>query len=96
MRDASASRVRPGLVGLLLAWVGIVGHVAVLFLYVVSGLAVPAWAVGVLLVIWVGLLAVAIALFRTRPPWTLVVPVAAVVIWVAVVSAGDAWLGWTA
>ncbi|SDZ42592.1 hypothetical protein SAMN05421684_4890 [Asanoa ishikariensis] len=68
----------------------------VLFLYMISGLAVPAWAVGVLLVIWAALLAVAIALFRTRPPWTLAVPVAAVAIWIAVVSAGDAWLGWTA
>jgi hypothetical protein len=96
MEDSSSPAVRRGLAGRFLGWMGIVGHVVVLFLYVISGLAVPVWAVGVLLVIWVGLLAVAIALLRTRPPWTLVVPVGAVAIWLAVVSAGDAWLGWTA
>jgi len=96
MMDSSGPAVRRPLVVHFLAWIGIVGHVAVLFLYVISGLAVPAWAVGVLLVIWAGLLAAAIVLFRTRPPWTLVIPVGAVAIWVAVVSAGDAWLGWTA
>ncbi|SNT49591.1 hypothetical protein SAMN05421812_107225 [Asanoa hainanensis] len=96
MRDPSGQAVRPSLVGRFLAWVGIVAHVVVLFFYVVSGLVMPAWAVGVLVVIWAGLLAVAIALLRTRPPWTLVVPLVAVVVWFAVVSAGDAWLGWTA
>lgn len=96
MMDSSGPAVRPSLIGRLLAWIGIVGHVAVLFLYVISGLAVPVWAVGVLLVIWAGLLVAALVLFRTRPPWTLVVPVGAVAIWVAVLSAGDAWLGWTA
>ena len=42
------------------------------------------------------LFAVAIYLLRKRPPWTLVVPVAAVAIWFAGISAGEAWLGWTA
>jgi hypothetical protein len=96
MKDSSGPAVRPGLVGRFLAWIGIVGHVAVLFLYVISGLVMPVWAVGVLLVIWAGLLAVAIALLRSRPPWTVVIPVGALAIWLAVVSAGDAWLGWTA
>ena len=80
----------------MLGWIGIVGHVVVLGLHAVSGLVVPTWAVGVLLVIWVGLLLVAISLVRTRPAWTLLVPVGAVALWVAIVSAGDAWLGWTA
>jgi hypothetical protein len=96
MKDSSGPAVRPGLVGRFLAWIGIVGHVAVLFLYVISGLVMPVWAVGVLLVIWAGLLAVAIALLRSRPPWTMVIPVGALAIWLAVVSAGEAWLGWTA
>ncbi|GIF74426.1 hypothetical protein Asi02nite_39440 [Asanoa siamensis] len=64
-----------------MGWTGIAGHIAVLFLYVVSGLAVPAWAVGVLLVIWAALLALAITLLRARPLWTPAVPVAAVAIW---------------
>ena len=80
----------------MLSWIGIVGHVVVLGLYAVSGLVMPTWAVGVMLVIWVGLLLLAISLARTRPAWTLLVPVGAVALWVAIVSAGDAWLGWTA
>jgi hypothetical protein len=80
----------------VLGWIGIVVHVVVLYLYLISGLAVPAWAVGVLLVIWVSLMLLAISLVRTRPAWTLLVPVSALAIWFAVVSAGGAWLGWTA
>jgi hypothetical protein len=96
MVESSTPAVRPGLVARVLGWIGIVGHVVVLYLYAISGLAVPVWALGVLLVIWVGLLLLAISLLRTRPAWTLLVPVGAVAIWLAVVSAGDAWLGWTA
>ena len=96
MVDSSTPALRPGLVARVLGWLGIVGHVVVLYLYLVSGLVVPAWALGVLLAIWVGLLLLAIFLLRTRPAWTLLVPVGAVAIWFAVVSAGDAWLGWTA
>jgi hypothetical protein len=80
----------------VLGWIGLAGHVVVLYLYVISGLAVPAWALGVLLVIWVGLLLLAIFLLRARLARALLVPVGAVTIWIAVVSAGDAWLGWTA
>ena len=94
--DSSTPAVRPGLVARVLGWIGLAGHVVVLYLYVISGLAVPAWALGVLLVIWVGLLLLAIFLLRARLARALLVPVGAVTIWIAVVSAGDAWLGWTA
>ena len=80
----------------MFGWIGIAGHVVVGYLYLVSGLVVPAWALGVLFVIWLGLLWLAISLLRRRPAWTLLVPVGAVAIWLAIVSAGDAWLGWTA
>ena len=80
----------------MLGWIGMVGHVVVLGLYAVSGLVMPPWGVAVLLAIWAVLLWPAISLLRTRPALTLLVPVGGVAIWVAVVSAGDAWLGWTA
>lgn len=96
MVDSSTPAARPGPVARVLGWIGIVAHVAVLFLYVTSGLAVPAWAVAVLIAIWVGLMLLAVVLLRTRPAWTLLVPVGAVAVWVAILSAGDAWLGWTA
>jgi hypothetical protein len=33
---------------------------------------------------------------RRRPLWTLPLPVIAAVIWFGGLSAGEAWLGWTA
>lgn len=77
-------------------WLGIAAHAAVLFWYAVSGLVMPAWAVVVLLVVWAVLLVVAIRLLRTRPALVGLIPIAAALIWAGVVSAGDAWLGWTA
>jgi hypothetical protein len=80
-----------------IAWfIGLAGHLAVLIWYLASGLVAPLWAVIGLLVIWAVLLVVGLRLWRTRPAWMLAVPVAAVVIWFAVISAGDAFLNWTA
>ncbi|MER7459838.1 hypothetical protein [Micromonospora sp. NPDC126480] len=81
---------------LLVGWLGLAAHLVLAFFYVVSGLVVPAWALAGLLVIWLALLAVAIRLLRQRPAFVPLVPLAAVLIWLAVVSAGDAWLDWTA
>jgi hypothetical protein len=77
-------------------WLGLAGHVVALVWFAASGLVAPAWAVGVLLVIWLGLLVVGLRLRRNHPLWMLAIPVADAVIWFAGVSAGDAWLGWTA
>ncbi len=56
----------------------------------------PWWAVALLLVVWVLLLVVACAWWTPRPRWVPGVAVFAVVLWFAVVTAGGAWLGWTA
>lgn len=77
-------------------WIGVAAHLCVLVFYVSSGLVAPGWAVAALLVVWLVLLGVAVRLLRTRPALTLLVPIAAAVIWLAVISAGEAWLGWTA
>ena len=76
-------------------WAGIGAHLVLLFWYSVSGLVAPSWAVGLLLLIWVALLVVATRLRRPRPLLVPLVPVAGVVIWFALISAGGAWLGWT-
>jgi hypothetical protein len=81
---------------LIAGWIGLAAHLATVFLYLSSGLVVPAWALAMLLLIWVALLGLAIRLLRTRPAFALLVPVAAFVIWYAVILAGGAWLGWTA
>jgi hypothetical protein len=80
----------------IVGWVGLVAHAALFIWYAASGLLAPGWAVGLLLVVWAALLAVAIWLFRTRPVLTPLVPLAAVAFWFAAISAGEAWLGWTA
>jgi hypothetical protein len=53
------------------------------------------WAVIVLLLIWVGLLLLSVRAVRGHSAWGLLVPVAAVGFWLAAVSAGEAFLGWT-
>ncbi|MGN9778003.1 hypothetical protein ACTMS0_19905 [Micromonospora sp. H33] len=80
----------------VVGWLGLAAHLVLAFFYAASGLVVPAWALAVLLVIWLVLLAVAIRLLRERPAFVPLVPLAAVLIWLAVVWAGDVWLGWTA
>jgi hypothetical protein len=66
------------------------------FICLTSGLVAPLWAVALLLVVWVVLTAVLVVLARRRRYWVLAVPVGAFVVWLAMLSVGDAWLGWTA
>ena len=77
-------------------WVGLAGHLAVLPWYAVSGLLAPPWAVVVLLTIWAALFVVGLRMRTARPLWMLAIPVLDVAIWFAIISAGDAFLGWTA
>ena len=78
-------------------WVAVGLHVLVgVFPYLASGLAAPPAGLAVLAVIWIGLFVV-IWRWRPRPAaLVLTVPVAAVALWFAVMSFGDAVLGWTA
>jgi hypothetical protein len=79
-----------------LGWLGLAAHLVTVVFYAASGLLAPAWAVAILCVIWLALLAVAIWLLRTRRPrYVLLVPIAAWLIWFGVLSAGENWLGWT-
>ena len=83
----------------VLAVVGIGLHLFVgVFPYAASGLIAPLWGIAVLYVVWLGLLAVAVQLVRTRERvrFTPIVPVVAIAVWIAVISLGGAVLGWTA
>lgn len=78
-------------------WLGLVALLATLVVYASSGLVTPAWAFGLLLIVWLALLAVAVRLLRTRRPlYVLLLPVVAWLIWIGVLTAGGHWLGWTA
>jgi hypothetical protein len=79
-----------------LGWLGLAGLLATLIFYAASGLLAPGWAVTVLLVVWLGLLAVAIWLLRARRPvYVLLTPVVGALIWFGALTAGENWLGWT-
>lgn len=79
-----------------LGWLGLAALLATLVFYASSGLLAPGWAVALLLVVWLALLAVAILLLRTRRPlYVVLTPVVAVLIWFGVLTAGENWLGWT-
>jgi hypothetical protein len=71
-------------------------HLTVGVVYAVSGLLAPVWAVVALAVWWLVLGALLVALAVRRSLWTLAVPFVAIASWVLVISAGGAWLGWTA
>lgn len=73
------------------AFHGVVGVIP----YLPSGLVAPLWGVVLLWALW---LAGAVLIWRLRPTPRLAiwVPLAAIVVWVAVVTFGDLVLGWTA
>jgi hypothetical protein len=78
------------------AGVGIAGMAFDLWFYLASGLVAPPWAVGVLLALWALMLVLSIRWFRRRPFVVLAMPLVAAAVWLAVIGAGGAWLGWTA
>lgn len=77
-------------------FVGMAGMACALFLYAFSGLVAPWYAVVALLAAWVALFVVATRWWTPHPRRVPLVAVGAIVLWFAVVTAGDAWWGWTA
>ena len=69
---------------------------AAFFLYAASGLVAPWWAVVLLILLWLVLFVVACRWWTPHPKRLPFLAVAAVILWFAVVTAGAAWLGWTA
>jgi hypothetical protein len=80
----------------VLPWVGLAAMVAVLPFYLASGLVAPLWAIIALLLSWAALFYLGVRWRRTRPYLVLALPVAAMAWWFLVLTAGEAWLGWTA
>ena len=81
----------------LLTAVAVGMHLVMVVPYAASGLLAPGWAVAVLAVWWLVLAVVLLVLaLRRHVILALLVPVVALLTWVGAVSAGGAWLGWTA
>lgn len=76
------------------SWLGLVGHLCVLYLYLATGLLAPFWAIILLFFVWLGLLAAAVWAVRARSAWGLLVPVLALFIWWGTLTAGETFLGW--
>ena len=60
-----------------------------------AGLLAPLWAVVALVAGWLLLFGCAITWFRRAPLRVLLLPVVGAVVWFAVLSLGEAFLGWT-
>ena len=81
----------------IVAGLGAAAHLVVFVMfYLPAGLIVPLWGIALLWVLWAALAVLVVRWFRPHPLWVLAIPVAALLIWVCVVSAGGAFLGWTA
>ena len=70
-------------------------HAAVAFPYLTSGLVAPPYGVLALWIVWGAFLALILQLLRTRAPLALLVPPAALAVWFAALSLGEALLGWS-
>ena len=80
----------------LLLVLAVLLHLAAGSLYLAAGLVAPLWAVLVLWACWVGLLWLLVRLWRQQPVLALLVPPAALGLFLGAISAGEAWLGWVA
>lgn len=76
--------------------VGIVLYVAIGFVYLASGLVVPAPWLFPLWGIWLVGLYLLIRVFRIRRAWTPLIAVGAAAFWWLYVTLGGLYLGWTA
>jgi hypothetical protein len=90
MREKPSSGAR------IVGAIGLLAHLAMLVWYAASGLVAPGWAVALLLLVWAALLGFGIWLWIRRPAFVPLVPVAAAAIWFGAISAGEAFLNWTA
>ena len=71
-------------------------HLYVGFFYLVSGLAIPLYALAPLWIFWFAAAFYLVKLAMRRSWWTPAVPVVAATVLVVTALMGDAFLGWTA
>lgn len=76
------------------AFIGMAGMAMVLFLILASGTVVPWWGLALLTVVWAAALVQGIRWFMTSPGRVLLLPVAMLALWLAVLYGGAVLLGW--
>jgi hypothetical protein len=77
-------------------FIAMMGMAGTFFLYAVSGLLAPWYGVVLLMLVWVLLFVLACRWWTPHPIRTLWLPLVAVVVWFAVLTAGEALFSWTA
>ncbi len=82
-------------VRLVAAGAGMVLMLAALPFFVSAGLLAPVWAAVVLDALWLVLFALGLWWFRAHPYRVLALPFVAAALWLAAMTAGEAFLGWT-
>lgn len=80
----------------LLLVLAVLLHLGIGVFYLAAGLVAPQWAVLLLQAAWLVLLVVLVRVGARRPPYALLVPLAAAVLIASAVTAGEQLLGWTA
>lgn len=78
------------------SFIGMAGLAVVLFVYGASATVIPAWAVVVLLLVWLVVFALACRWFLTRPLRVLALPVVALALWFGAIFGGAKAFGWSA
>jgi hypothetical protein len=64
--------------------------------FLAAGLMAPGWAVGIFITVWLVLFGLGCYWIRRKPFWVVPLPFIAAALWLGGMSAGGAWLGWTA
>ena len=64
--------------------------------FLAAGLMAPGWAVGIFVAVWLLLFGLGCYWIGRKPLWVVPLPFIAAAIWLGGISAGGAWLGWTA
>ena len=64
--------------------------------FLAAGLMAPGWAVGIFITAWLVLFGLGCYWFRRKPLLVVPLPFIAAAFWLGGISAGGAWLGWTA
>ncbi len=75
---------------------GMILMAAAFFLYAVSGIVAPWWAVVLLVLVWLAAFAQACAWWSPHPRRITVLALGLVVLWFAVLVGGGVWLDWSA
>lgn len=76
---------------------GLIGLACVAFVIGATPLAVgaPWWAIGLLVLLWLGALLLSVAWFTRHPLAVAVIPLLLSLVWFATVVGGARYLGWT-